>query len=277
MGLGVSFKIIPILCVPFFLLADFYAPRRFLRLTCAAAVLVATISVPFLIQWSATGPSVFGIFMFHAEREVHLESLYSSLMSVAAAFGSKIYISQSHGAFNLSGDLAGTMKIISSILLLGFLLAEGLWAVLRFSRLTRQDAYRMACYAVVGSVILAVVLSPQYFIWAIPLVLLLAVEILPQGAARPLILASLLILVAATTTWVFPCNFFASQQSQNPNALIPHNALNVQVPPNSMAASVLALRNFAYLGVAVWLGVMLYNRIDRIPDFSKMETTKATK
>jgi hypothetical protein len=277
MGLGISFKIIPILCVPFFLLADFYAPRQILRLTCALAALATTISVPFLIQWSATGPSVFGIFKFHAEREVHLESLYSSLMSIAAAVGSRIYISQSHGAFNLSGDLAGTMKIVSSILLLGFLFAMGLWAVLRFSRLTRQDAYRMACYAVVGSVILSIVLSPQYFVWAIPLVLLLAVEILPPGIARPLVLASLLILVAATTTWVFPCNFFSSQQNQNPNALIPYNALNVQVPPNSTGASVLALRNFAYLGVAIWLGVMLYKRIDKIPDFAKLETTKATK
>ena len=76
-GLGISFKVIPLLCVPFFLLADFHAPHRFFRLGSALVALAVTISVPFLIQWSATGPSVFGIFKFHAEREIHLESLYS--------------------------------------------------------------------------------------------------------------------------------------------------------------------------------------------------------
>ena len=82
--------------------------------------MTATISVPFLIQWSATGPSVFGIFKFHAEREIHLESLYSSLMSIASVFGSTVFISHSHGAFNLSGDLSGAMKILSTILFWDF-------------------------------------------------------------------------------------------------------------------------------------------------------------
>ena len=44
-GLGISFKIIPILCLPFFLLADFHTPRRFIRLALAIIVLTATISV----------------------------------------------------------------------------------------------------------------------------------------------------------------------------------------------------------------------------------------
>ncbi len=46
-GLGISFKIIPVLCVPFFLLADYHAPRRFIRLGLALAVLAATISAVF--------------------------------------------------------------------------------------------------------------------------------------------------------------------------------------------------------------------------------------
>ncbi|MGA2797479.1 MAG: hypothetical protein ABSE63_07880 [Thermoguttaceae bacterium] len=263
-GLGISFKIIPLLSLPFFLLADFHAPRRYVRLAYAVIVLTATISVPFLIQWSATGPSVFGIFKFHAEREVHLESLYSSLMSIASVFGSTVFISHSHGAYNLSGDLSGAMKILSVILLLGFLAGEGLWALLRWSRYTRQDAYRMACYVIPGSVILSNVLSPQYFIWAFPLVLLLAVEIFPEGLLRPLVLAGLLIAVAVMTTWIFPYNFISPESNPNPYALVPINAESLKLPPPTTPAIILGLRNFTYLGVVIWLGVMLYKRIDQV-------------
>jgi hypothetical protein len=226
--------------------------------------LAATISVPFLIQWSVTGPSVFDIFQFHAEREIHLESLYSSLMSIASAFGATVFITQSHGAYNLSGDLWHVMKILSTLLLLGFLAGEGLWALLRWSRYTRQDAYRIACYVIPGSVILSNVLSPQYFIWAFPLVLLLAIEIFPEGRVRPLILAGLLIAVAVMTTWLFPYNFFSQEFSPNPHALIPMNAVALRLPPVTTPAVILGLRNFTYLGVALWLGVMLYKRIDQV-------------
>jgi len=263
-GLGISFKIIPLLSLPFFLLADFHAPRRYVRLASAIIVLTATISVPFLIQWSATGPSVFGIFKFHAEREIHLESLYSSLMSLASVFGPAVFISHSHGAFNLSGDLSGAMKILSTIVLLGFLTGEGLWALLRWSRYTRQDAYRIACYVIPGSVILSNVLSPQYFIWAIPLLLLLAVEIFPEGYVRPLVLAALLIAVAVMTTWIFPYNFITQESNPNPYALVPINAEPLKLPPATTPAVILGLRNFTYLGVVIWLGVMLYKRIDQV-------------
>ncbi len=268
-GLGISFKIIPLLCLPFFLFADFHASRRFIRLAWAIIVLTATISVPFLIQWAATGPSVFGIFKFHAEREIHLESLYSSLMSIASAFGSNVFVSFSHGAFNLSGELWHVMKILSTVLLLGFLAGEGLWALLRRSRYTRQDAYRIACYVIPGSVILSNVLSPQYFIWAIPLVLLLAIEIFPEGRVRPLVLAGLLIVVAVMTTWVFPYNFISPESNPNLNALIPIDALLLKLPPPTLPAVILGLRNFTYLGVVIWLGVLLYKRIDQVNELTR--------
>jgi hypothetical protein len=37
-------------------------------------------------------------------------------------------------------------------------------------------------------------------------------------------------------------------------------------PPSSTPAFVLGLRNFTYLGVVIWLGVMLYKRIDKVND-----------
>ena len=161
------------------------------------------------------------------------------------------------------------MKILSTVLLLGFLAGEGFWALLRWSRYTRQDAYRIACYVIPGSVILSNVLSPQYFIWAFPLVLLLAVEIFPKGRVSPWILAGLLIAVAVMTTWLFPYNFVSDESNPNPYALIPSvNAAALGLPPATTPAIILALRNFTYLGMVLWLGVMLYKRIDQVNEQS---------
>ncbi|MGA2059313.1 MAG: hypothetical protein ABSG67_02440, partial [Thermoguttaceae bacterium] len=208
----------------------------------------------------------FGIFKFHAEREVHIESLYSSLMSIASAFGGQVYVSFSHGAFNISGDLSDVMKILSTILLLGFLAGEGVWALHRWSRYTRQDAYRIACYVIPGSVIVSNVLSPQYFIWAIPLVLLLAIEIFPEVRIRPHVLSGLLIFVCVTTTWIFPYNY--GDTKSNSYALIPKDAVLLKLAPVTTAAVILGLRNYVYLGVVIWLGVMLYKRIDQVNEQS---------
>ena len=199
---------------------------------------------------------MFGIFKFHAEREIHLESLYSSLMTIASMFGASVFISHSHGAFNLSGSLSHAMKILSTILLLGFLAVEGIW-----SRFSRRDAYLLSCYVIPGSVILSNVLSPQYFIWAFPLLLLLAVEIFPARHASPWILGALSIAVGAMTIWIFPYNFVSTEL--NPHALVPM-IQNESSPPASIPALILGLRNFAYLGVVIWLGVMLYKRIDQV-------------
>ena len=261
LGLGISFKIIPVICIPFLLLSDFHAPHRLERLAYALMVLAAGICIPFIIQYFATGPGVFDIFKFHAERVVHLESLYSTLMMIASLFGPRAFVSHSHGAFDLSGDLSNAMITLSKILLGGFLAGTGIWALLRWSRFSREDAYRLTCYVIPTSVILAIVLSPQYFVWAFPILLLLAVEIIPEGRASPWILGVLLIVVGAMTIWVFPYNFGST--IENPHALVPMPLTDHLDPSALTAYIVLGLRNFIYLGVVVWMGVMLFKYIYR--------------
>jgi hypothetical protein len=262
LGLSISYKVIPIICVPFLLLAEFHAPRRATRLTYALLALVGAISIPFVIQYAISGPGVFFLFMHHAEREIQLESLYSTLMMIASLFGKPVFVSHSHGAFNLSGDLSNSMKILSVILMFGFLAGEGLWALLRWSRYSRQNAYRLTCYVIPAAVIFSNVLSPQYFIWAFPLLLLLAVEILPPGQVSTWTLGVLLLAVAAMSTWIFPYHYFTVPSDLN--GLIPMQKSDL-LAPSPVAYIVLGLRNFTYLGVVLWMGVLLYKRIDQVP------------
>ncbi len=253
-GLSISYKVIPIICVPFLLLSEFYAPRRQARLTAALLALLAGIGLPFLIQYAASGPGVFALFMHHAEREIQLESLYSTLMMIAAVFGEPVFVSHSHGAFNLAGNLSHAMKILSSILLFGFLAGLGLWAVLRWSRYTRQHAYLLSCYVISSAVILSNVLSPQYFIWAFPLLLLLGIEVFPSGQIMPWILGALLVGLALMTTWIFPYNYFCSEL--NPHGLIPISRTD-SLASSPIGYVILGLRNLTYLGMVLWLGVII--------------------
>jgi hypothetical protein len=268
-GLSISYKVIPIICVPFLLLSEFHAPRRLMRLTYALPALIGGICIPFMIQYAISGPGVFDLFKHHAEREIQLESLYSTLMTIGSLFGQPIVVSHSHGAFNLSGDLSSAMKIFSVILLFCFLAGEGIWALLRWSRYSRRDAYCFTCYVIPASVILSNVFSPQYLIWAFPLLLLLAIEILPAGKVLPWILGAILIAVAAMSTWIFPYNYFGTE---SPHALV-QASVDEHLPPGTIASIVLGLRNFTYLGVVLWMGLLLFKRIDQPAPSSSAKST----
>ncbi len=179
-GLGISFKLIPILSAPFLLLADGLAPGRLKRLAIVATALIAAAIGPFAIQYIVSGPALFSVFTYHSGRGIQIESLYASLMTLAAVFGLEISVNHAHGAYELDGALAPLLKMCSTVALVGFLLAAGLWALAQKSRFTRDDAYRLAAFVPAAAIILANVLSPQYFIWALPLLILVGAEILPE-------------------------------------------------------------------------------------------------
>jgi hypothetical protein len=259
-GLGISFKIIPVLSVPFLLWSDFHSPRRTIRLLTVLPALLIGAGLPFLIQYTTSGWGVFDLFKHHAEREIQIESLYSSLMIIASAFGWQTFVSYSDGAYNLSGNLSNFMKLLSEILLLGFLAAMGVWALLRWSRYSRRDAYCFSCYVIPATVILSNVLSPQYFIWAFPLLLLFTAEIVDGGKILPWIIGVLLVSVALMTTWICPYNYACTDLNQR--GLIPMT-LAYPMPPYLTAHVVVGVRNFVYLVAIIWLGVMLIMRIDR--------------
>jgi 4-amino-4-deoxy-L-arabinose transferase-like glycosyltransferase len=258
-GLGISFKIIPVISVPFLLLSEFHASRRWARLSFGLIALAVGVCMPFAVQYAISGPGVFALFEHHAEREIQLESLYSTLMMIVSALGGPAaVVSHSHGAFNLSGDLSHAMKILSTVVLFGFLAILGLWSLLRWSRYGRRDAYCLTCYALSGAVILSNVLSPQYFIWAFPLLIILTAEVYPSAKLMPWIIGALLVAVSAMTTWVFPYHYFYTES--NPYGLVSFDHLG-ELAPSSIGYVVLGLRNFTYLAIILWLGVMLYKKL----------------
>ena len=155
------------------------------------------------------------------------------------------------------------MKIISTVLLCGFLGGTWIWAAVRVWRFGKTEAFAFACYALGGCVLFLKVLSPQYFVWSIPMLLLAAVEVLPERGKPAWMLAGLLIVAAGLTTWLFPCHYFCAPPDlrglPTPYGLIPPGPAD-SLAPSSLGYAVLALRNAVYLGVVAWIGAMLYKR-----------------
>jgi hypothetical protein len=248
LGLSIGYKLIPVLCVPFLLVSEWHTPRRWARLLMAVLALGATAVFPFAVQYAISGPDVLALFKYHGERGIQIESLFATLMMVGSTLGTSTATIVTHGAFELTGPLAPPMKTASTVALIAFLAVMGLWALVRRSHFTREAAYRMACFVIPASAILSNVLSPQYFVWALPLLLLVGSEILPEGNLRRWVLAILLIVVAGLTTWVFPYHYFSS----------PDNTLGLvrwlDFAPGPVASAVVGARNLIYLGVIIWLG-----------------------
>src|SRR5262249_49751132 len=78
LGLAISYKFVPVIVVPFLLLSQWRLPRRNLLLPVGVGALAVGSGVPFLIQYISSGPGVFGFLTYHAQREIQVESLYST-------------------------------------------------------------------------------------------------------------------------------------------------------------------------------------------------------
>lgn len=260
LGLSISFKLIPVVLVPFLLLSELYAPRRFVRFALASTCLTVSIIWPFVIQFAESGPGVFAFFRFHAERGIGIESLYAGIILIGSLFGLPIRISNTIGAFEIHAAWSPACKTIATVLLFLFLGGTALWALLRRSRYQREDAYCTACFVIAAVVILSNVFSPQFLIWAVPMMLLVGIERLPDKASAPWVLFGLILAMILLTLWLFPYNYFRSVlgPESSPYGLVPD--FENFSSPAPVACVVLAVRNALYLGIVLWLGVMLFRR-----------------
>jgi hypothetical protein len=244
LGLSVAFKAIPILILPYLLLAEWRSQHRWFKWL-GFVSFAGALAVPFAVLAPKAGLAPLGFIQFHTERGVQVESIYATLLTIFSWFGSDVQVVYTHGADELIGAGAPELKLAARILLIAWLTGTGFWCLRQGPRFDRKKAWQSATLAMLGAVALAPVLSPQYFVWALPLVLLVAADVLPaQGPAwRWLIVGA--ISVAALTTLVFPCTYFGLVDKLQPDEdrrLIP------------LAHFLLGLRNLVYLAIVVGLG-----------------------
>jgi uncharacterized membrane protein len=166
LGLGFATKVYPLVLLPVLLAVVW--PRR-LRALLWPTVAFGAVAAAVLLPFAALAPGGVGYSLYvQAKRPLQVESLGASLLLAAHQLG--LYggsINSIGNSQNLSGGLARGLAALTLVLLVSALV--GVWWLCATGRLGLVDALAAA---VVAYVAFGKVLSPQYLIWLVPVVLL---------------------------------------------------------------------------------------------------------
>lgn len=200
LGAGVAVKLWPGLLLPLFVLRwrSLRGDRAAARATAwCLGVAAAAFALPFVVAPDGVADSLWR----QLSRPLQIESLGAAvLLALHHVAGLPLGWASSHGSQNLTGAVAVVAAALTSAAQLGLLA----WLWLRFARGPRDDGERLVRYAAASVVTFAAlgkVLSPQFLVWLLPLV--------PLVAGRRGVAAGVLLVLACLLTrgW-FPHHYW---------------------------------------------------------------------
>jgi hypothetical protein len=179
LGLGVAAKLWPALLLPVALTLAWRrgGPRRALE---AGAAALAACALPFAVALALSPSGLWHALSVQASRPLQIESLGAATVLALShlGLGGPYHVVTSSGSQNLAGSLAPLAARLSSGLVL-VVLAWTLWRGVESVRRAGDDAaarsqtVRYGLAAVVASIALGHVLSPQFVLWLLPFPLLI--------------------------------------------------------------------------------------------------------
>jgi uncharacterized membrane protein len=174
LALGTMIKLYPVVIAPIFLFC-YLSNRQYSYIwkgIISFGLVCLAIASPFIV--SSPG-SLLNLVTYHSTRGLQLESTYSSILLVADKIGlTNATLSYNAGSWNLVSPASESVATWST-----YILAAGLLVVYGFifrqikpgkSQFSRIGAYCLLC--ILTLLIFSKILSPQYFIWLLPMPLL---------------------------------------------------------------------------------------------------------
>ena len=172
LGAAIAVKLYPVVLVP--VLVAWVWRRQGRRAAVAALAICAVVALVSFLPFLVMAPEgVASSLWRQLGRPLQIESLGSAaLLAVHHLFGMPLEWESSHGSQNLTGAAAVVAAALTSLVQLAVLV----WLFLRFGRgtATPERLVRYAAAALVAFVALGKVLSPQFLVWLLPLVPLVA-------------------------------------------------------------------------------------------------------
>lgn len=199
LGFAVAAKIYPAVLVPVVAVWLWRRDGRREALVGAGifAAMLAACFVPFLVL---APDGVAASLSRQLSRPLQIESLGAALLlAVDHLGGPAMEMRSSHGSQNIAGTAGDVVGVLQTVLQGAALLA--VWLLFARGPMTRERLVRFAAAAAVAFVAFGKVLSPQFLIWLVPLV--------PLVAGRRGLIASGLLGVALVLTQVwFPFRYW---------------------------------------------------------------------
>lgn len=211
-GIGFALKITPVLLLPLLLIL---APRKHLLRAAIGCVLAA--AAPFLwvlLEGGQAASNLWQMVQYHLTRPLEIESLLATPFWIGRLLGgSSVKVGLAAGSQIVVSDTADLLaKLSTGVLLLAL---AGVYAIVwRRRRAIAEDTslvFLAVLTALLASLVGSKVLSPQYFVWLVPAVALVALDRRVIG-----ILVGLALLL---THVLFPANYWAFAQFQLPGAV----------------------------------------------------------
>ena len=199
LGAAVLAKLYPAVLAPVTVAYVWKREGRREALVCAGLMLavVALVLAPFV----AVAPDgVWDSLWNQASRPLQIESLGAGILLVARhVFGTGITVETSHGSQNLAGTAPDVLAVLQSVVQAAALVAT--WVLFARGPASRSRLLLASAAALVAFVSLGKVLSPQFLIWLIPVIPLVAGR---RGLTASALLAAALLL---TQLW-FPYRYW---------------------------------------------------------------------
>jgi len=215
-GAGIAFKLIPLVLVPMILAREWGRADRKLPRTCAALFLPIFLS--FDVVLLAGGYRFDRLLEFHLQRPVQIESGPASLAMVFMKFGLPAEVIASYRSWNLETPIGRWLAGIGASLLAAVCIASALLVLRRPSSFIatlasgsercvaiaeRNASFALLMVAVLAATMaLSKVLSPQYFLILLPVLVLLPTPRDRTAAiANSLLVAAIYILTGLIFPW----------------------------------------------------------------------------
>lgn len=200
LGMGVAFKFIPVVLAPAILALECKQGLKSL-LKCAGLLSLPTI-LSFAVVAAMGGYHFQWLLEYHFNRGIQIESSPALVQMVLMWFGVPGEVSDNFGSANLHTPYEQVLIHGSVVLLGAVVLFSVVMAMLR--RMSSQSLSFLLGGVLLASLLFSKVLSPQYFIFVLPVLILLppAEDALETAAARFLIL-----IIYAITGAVYPWTY----------------------------------------------------------------------
>ena len=237
LGLATSFKIAPALMLPFAIVHDWRRVRTTEHWSLPLWFAVG-LAAPFVALWPTTGGASLSFLTYHIGRGLEIESIWATLLWPMQWLGQPISAEHVERTIELIGPGSGAVAQMSVVAAVG---ATGVCLAAERARPWPGSGVVAATIGLAVFVSLSKVLSPQYFLWMIPMLLVAGAETWPSDRAHWLWCAGL-VVVAGLTMLIYP-RFFLAVLEMRPLGLV-----------------LLVARNVLFIALLIWLARYVWKR-----------------